>query len=196
MARKGDTSCLRRYFIEDLINCAIDDPFVIAIRKGNRQSPIGKAWRKQKNLPSGRGGGIRNFHSGDDYWILTGSVVAKSVHEYIESGDMTIGGIQSMFYDGSGSFTILFDGTDTRETFIWHDLVEDPLAVMFFGSPFVTKRNFNQLFKNRSSVQYTYRIFHQFAKEVWGDLVLSHKLSDAFKDVQLLILKKEAVQLT
>ena len=95
---------------------------------------------EQKNLPSGREGGIRNFHSGDDYWILTGSVVAKSVHEYIESGDMTIGGIQSMFYD-----TISFDGTDTRETFIWHDLVDDPLAVMFYGSPYVTKRNFNQV---------------------------------------------------
>ena len=168
LARKGDTSGLHRYFIEDLIDCANDDPLVIAIRKGNRQSPIGKAWRKQKNLPSGRGGGTRNFHSGNDYWILTGSMVAKSVHEYIESGDMTIGGIQSMFYDGSGSFTILFDGTDTRETFIWHDLVDDPLAVMFYGSPYVTKRNFGQLFKDRTK----HRSTRQQRKDYPPDIVV------------------------
>ena len=202
-ARKGDTSQLRRYFVEDILQCGAGHSFAVGLRKPANlptnfysSSPLGRAFSSQKKVATGLGGAIRNFQTGTDYFLLTGRIARNPMQELIQNGTFMLSNLPTLFHAQHGLFSLRFDGTDIEQTFNWFDLINDPLETMFFSSPVVTSRFFNQLFHHRESIQYCYRIYHQLALEVWGDQLYANMLSDAFRSEQMSILKSQATQLT
>ena len=203
-ARKGDTSHLRRYFVEDILQCGLNHPFVVCLRKPPRlptnfysSSPIGIAFSQQKKSATGLGGIIKKFQTEAEYFILTGRMVRNPFQGLVQNGTFMLSNLPTFFHAQHGSILLRLDGTNTVLTFKWFDLINDPLETLFFGSPIVINRFFNQHFNaDRTSIQYCYRIYHQLALEGWGDSLHANRLSDAFRSAQISILESQAAQLT
>ncbi len=72
------------------------------------------------------------------------------------------------FHNESGDFAFRFEGSSTRLTITWCDIINASKTVMLFGYLFLQGRSFAELFR-KMQVQHAHHIFHQFASEYYGD---------------------------
>ncbi len=187
---KGNTSALSRYCLEDLMQCYpegnIDEvtnhvPFVVMLLKPPEKGPLHKVFLFQKKRP-GIGGALRTLR-GKEYYVPTGRLRPNADHCAIKNGKMPLDQIKSKFGDKSGRFKFALDGPDNVNINCrWKSLVDRPMDAMFFGTPAgATNRTFYQLFKDKHTLPYCFRIYKQFAIETWGDPLAAGKLSSEFK---------------
>jgi len=198
---KGDTQNLTRYCFEDLIQCCpvsdgtdtVNMPFLLALPTATSNANLSKQLDticKQQKKNAGLGG-TKRFFRGKEYYMLTGTMLENDDHLAIKKSTMSLEQLKTKFADGSGRFDILFDGTNVQIPFSWRNIINNPMAAMFFSAPVTTNRFYNDLFDtNRlTSMSHCFQIFKTFALELWGDSLLCNKLLNAFQAHQAKLLK-------
>ena len=88
------------------------------------------------------------------------------------------------FNNKGEDFAFQFEGTPTRLTIPWCDIICASNTVMIFGAPFSQARSFPELFRKKKA-QDAHHIFCQFASEYYGDSWACAMLCIAFQQARL-----------
>ena len=182
---------LSRYVLDDILGSKEDTPFLLCIAKDlneEKRNILSDAAKQQRK--SGVGGDECSI-SGREYYCLRVAIQHARDHLPIMSGLMG----ESEFlkkYNNKEGFVLRLVGTNNVDsgggnlgngvaiplklTLSWQDVVDRPLDMMFFGQPFSSQRGFDQMFKDKKTIQYVFHAFKSVAAEYWGDANASAQL--------------------
>ncbi len=88
------------------------------------------------------------------------------------------------FENKGGDFAFWFEGTATKLTIPWRDVIHASKTVMIFGAPFSQGRSFAELFRKKKP-QHERHIFRLFSSEYYGDTGACAMLLIAYQQARL-----------
>jgi hypothetical protein len=182
-------SDLSRYILEDILDCPPGSRFIICIATDAVDVERGYYYSKTATLIANK---ISLAEGECEYWKMCGrryfvrqARIDRSSH-YSEIKMKAVSSRQFLdaFDNEGGDFAFQFEGTPTKLTIPWRDIINASKTVMLFGAPFSQGRSFPELFRKKKA-QHAHHIFRQFASEYYGDSRACAMLCIAYQQARL-----------
>lgn len=113
--------------------------------------------------------------SGDTFYCLKTTVEWAPLHEELALG-ISRKRLEADFFGNGAGFRLSVDGTPHKLTLSWKDLIDHAEKYMLFGTPFLSTRSFENIFRHKGDIEYTHQVFRQMAIEYRGDSRVSYAL--------------------
>jgi len=102
------------------------------------------------------------------YFVRQARLGRSSHYSEIKMRSVLLNQFLDSFENEGGDFAFWFEGTATKLTILWRDVIHASKTVMIFGAPFSQGRSFAELFRKKKP-QHAHHIFRLFSSEYYGD---------------------------
>ena len=169
------------YILEDVLACPVGCRVIICIRADAHGNPTEQSYSDQAMRISDS----RKTHNikpeswrmaGDQYFMMQGTIMQATLHDKLQSCNLSQGCFKKYCDNCSGDIGVSFDGCDTILSIPWQDIVHYLHIIMFFGKPFDQLHPWGLVFRFKNNLEYTHHEFCQFEYEYFGDFQASSQL--------------------
>jgi len=147
-------SYLSRYILEDVLNCPPGSRFIVCIVTEANDIKRGEYYSNKASQISNE---ILLVKGDCEYWKMRGrryfvrqACLDRSSHySEIKMRSVLLNQFIDSFENEGGDFAFWFEGTATKLTIPWRDVIHTSKTVMIFGAPFSQGRLFAELFRKK-----------------------------------------------
>ena len=203
-----DVRRLSRLHFEDLLCQQVDAPLLFYFKFSGRGASLSAPFLEspflacvhpvaEQQRAAGTAGTTITI-AGSRWLPLKATIITANAHHDAVSGGLSLSQL-SNFYDRREGFTVRFANSATTLTISWALVVELSAHLLIFGAPLDGSRRYTKCFqKDRRSIPYLRRIYHNLAHETLGDVYSSSALVTAFDErlIQLLEAQVEREKLS
>ena len=107
--------------------------------------------------------------AGDQYFIMQGTIQQATLHDKLQSCNLSRGCFKNYFGNHSGDIGVTFEGCDTTLAVPCQDIFHYSPIIMFFGKPFDQLRPWGPIFRFKNDPEYAHHIYCQFAPKYFGN---------------------------